>query len=135
MDLISTLFPALIGYFFLKSSRITRLTIPHESGYHLFFKSALVGYVLVGVPFVCGSVLAHYFNSAAWIEYLSDKWEKLLPFDFYVGAYFVGIVLGVIWLLLEKHSMMRVPGSLRPQKREETIWGHLLLRPLVQKCL
>ena len=25
-----------------------------------------------------------------------------MPFDFYVGAYFVGIVLGAIWLLLER---------------------------------
>lgn len=135
MDLISTLFPALIGYYFLKSSRITRLTIPHESGYHLFFKSALAGYILVGIPFVCGSVLARFFNSAAWIEYLSDKWEKLLPFDFYVGAYFVGIVMGAIWLLLEKAFYDESAGFIKAAKERGDHLGAFVAEALGSEML
>ena len=101
MDIVSTLFPALIGYFFLKASKRTRLTIPHESGYHLFFKSALVGYGLVGVPYVLGSIIGHTFASADWVLRISEIWGSLSPFGFYVGAYIAGIALGLIWLLLE----------------------------------
>lgn len=101
MDLVSTLFPALIGYFFLKASKRTRLTIPHESGYHLFFKSALVGYGLVGVPYVCGAVIGHTLLSAELLAKILGAWEEISPFDLYVAAYVSGIAIGLIWLLHE----------------------------------
>lgn len=101
MGLVSTLFPALIGYFFLKASKRTRLTIPHESGYHLFFKSALVGYGLVGVPYVLGAIIGHSFSSTEWLESILDAWESFSPFELYVGAYVSGIALGLVWLLHE----------------------------------
>ena len=101
MDLVSTLFPALIGYFFLKASKRTRLTIPHESGYHLFFKSALVGYGLVGIPYVCGAVIGNTFLSAELLAKILGAWEVISPSDLYVGAYVSGIAIGLIWLLHE----------------------------------
>lgn len=101
MDVVSTLFPALIGCFFLKASKRTRLTIPHESGYHLFFKSALVGYGLVGVPYVCGAVIWHTMLSTELRSKILGAWEEISPFDLYVGAYALGIAIGLIWLLHE----------------------------------
>ncbi len=130
MDLVSTLFPALIGYFFLKASKRTRLTIPHESGYHLFFKSALVGYGLVGVPYVLGSIIGHILASADWVLRISETWGSLSPFGFYVGAYIAGIALGLIWLLLELAFYNEAAGFIKSARERGDQLGALIAEAL-----
>ena len=130
MDLVSTLFPALIGYFFLKTSKRTRLTIPHESGYHLFFKSALVGYGLVGVPYVSGAIIGHSFSSSDWLSRILDAWDLISPFELYVGAYVVGIVLGLIWLLHELIFYDETTGFIKSARERGDQLGALIAEAL-----
>ncbi len=130
MDLVTTLLPALIGYLFLKASKRTRLTIPHESGYHLFFKSALVGYMLVGVPYVFGTVIGHSFHSEDWVVTLSDSWEVFSPFDYYVAAYVAGLVLGSVWLLIELVSYNEQSGFIKNAKERGDQLGALIAEAL-----
>ncbi len=128
--LFTTLFPALTGYYFLKSSKATRLTIPHESGYHLFFKSAIVGYLLVGVPLLVGAVLRHHSSSVHWVETVSETWQTLAPFDNYVGAYLAGTVLGGNWLLLERFLYDESAGFIRSARERGDQIGALVAEAL-----
>ena len=130
MDLVTTFLPALVGYFFLKASRRTRLTIPHESGYHLFFKSALVGYVLVGVPYVLGTLIGRRSYSDIWVVKISNAWESLLPFDYYAAAYIAGLVLGLAWLLFESFFYDEKSGFVKSAKERGDQLGALIAEAL-----
>lgn len=130
MDLVTTLLPALIGYCFHKASKRTRLTIPHESGYHLFFKSALVGYVLVGVPYVCGVAIGQALSVNAWVAKITETWDRLSPFDYYVAAFAAGLALGCIWLLVERFSYDETTGFVKSARDRGDQLGALIAEAL-----
>ena len=68
--------PALAGYLFLSLFNGTRYRLARESGYHLIFRSALVGaafFFAARVPVLCADRLA---------PRLAEHWKELLPFEY-----------------------------------------------------
>ena len=51
------LYPTVIGYLFLRRWNYTRFEIPHDSGYHVLFKSIIAGMVLFAVPYLIATEL------------------------------------------------------------------------------
>ena len=91
-----TLYPTVIGYLFLRQWNHTRFEIPHDSGYHVLFKSIIAGMVLFAAPYIIAASASHYFASF----YPLVLWKTFVPFDF-VGTLlmvFLEAFLGS-WLL------------------------------------
>ena len=64
MPSLDLLVPALAGYLFLRLSNFTRFGLLRESGYHVVFRSALVGLLL----YVAGAVAAERFPAREALE-------------------------------------------------------------------
>ena len=75
------LYPTVIGYLFLRQWNYTRFEIPHDSGYHVLFKSIIAGMVLFVTPYLIATGFAHFFSSF----YPLVVWTTFVPFD-YVGT-------------------------------------------------
>lgn len=82
-----TLYPTVIGYLFLRQWNYTRFEIPHDSGYHVLFKSIIAGMILFPAPYLIATSFAHLFPSF----YPLVLWKTLVPFD-YVG------ILAIVFL-------------------------------------
>lgn len=91
-----TLYPTVVGYLFLRQWNYTRFEIPHDSGYHVLFKSIIAGTILFPAPYLIATSFAHFFPSL----FLLVFWMTFVPFD-YVGTLvmvFLEAFAGV-WLL------------------------------------
>ncbi len=77
LELGEALIPILAGYWVLTRLHLTHYSIVRDSGYHLFFKAALVGTVLFFVAHLLVVVLGPAFSpiAAAW------KLHSLIPFS------------------------------------------------------
>ncbi|MDE2816954.1 MAG: hypothetical protein OXM03_01465 [Chloroflexota bacterium] len=72
-----TLYPTVIGYLFLRQWNYTRFEIPHDSGYHVLFKSIIAGMALFPVPYLIATSFAHFLPSI----YPLVLWKIFVPFD------------------------------------------------------
>ena len=90
------LYPTVIGYLFLRRWNYTRFEIPHDTGYHVLFKSIIAGMILFPIPYVIATIFSQCFSSFSPFV----VWKTLVPFD-YVGT--LAIVtfeaLVIAWLL------------------------------------
>ena len=84
------LVPVLGGYLFLTGLHYTRYDILRKSGYHLFFQSAIAGYVLVGVARLGVVLLNDYFPRVGAL------WKSHVPFD-YSGTVALSVLLGLVF--------------------------------------
>ena len=75
------LYPTVIGYLFLRRWNYTRFEIPHDSGYHVLFKSIIAGMVLFAAPYLIATGFARFLPSF----YPLEAWRTFVPFD-YVGT-------------------------------------------------
>ncbi len=48
---------------------------------------------------MCGAIIGRTFLSTESLLKILDAWEIVSPFDLYVGAYVLGVAIGLIWLL------------------------------------
>ena len=85
------LVPVLGGYLLLTGLHYTRYDILRKSGYHLFFQSAIAGYVLVGVarPMSCAPERRPVLGVGA-------LWKSHVPFD-YSGTVALSVLLGLVF--------------------------------------
>lgn len=90
------LYPTVIGYLFLRQWNYTRFEIPHDSGYHVLFKSIIAGMMLFPVPYLIATSFAHFFPSFYPLKF----WETFVPFE-YVGTLVMVFLeaLAGAWLL------------------------------------
>ena len=87
------LIPTLVGYFLLRSLNFTRFSIARDAGYHVLFKSAIAGGILLSVAH--GLILA--INR--WVVDISGKWEIYTTYPF-SDTVTLGIALGLlVWLV------------------------------------
>ena len=89
MNLGSLLIPILGGYWFLTHLYFTRSDALRDSGYHLFFRSAITGVVLAAA--------AHLLILAvdARFPWASELWKLYLPSEYH-GAAILSVVLGFV---------------------------------------
>ena len=83
------LVPTLAGYWFLTHLNLTRFRIPRDSGYHVFFRAAFTGGVLVIIARVVVIGLNTHFTE------LTDTWEYFAPFP-YSSTALVSVLLGIV---------------------------------------
>ncbi len=90
------LYPTVIGYLFLRQWNYTRFKLPHDSGYHVLFKSIIAGMILFPVPYLIATSFAHF---SPW-PYPFVLWKTLVPFD-YVGTLAVVFLEAIVgaWIL------------------------------------
>lgn len=83
MNLGLLVLPALAGYLFLTRTFLFRYQIKRESGYRLFFKSALTGVALASVArlvvFLCETNFPRF--EACWIKYAPFEHSGLVAFS------------------------------------------------------
>ena len=88
MGLGLLLIPTLGGYWFLANLYLTRYSMLRDSGYHVLFKSAIAGCVLVVVArLIVVSLLNPY------LPYVGEVWKSYVPFD-YSGTVALSLLLG-----------------------------------------
>ncbi len=95
MGLELFLVPILGGYWFLTRYNYTRYGAVRESGYHIFFRSAIVGVVLFGIAhLVVAFGLHHYVPvfATTWKSYVSVPFSDTAVFSLVLG--FVLPILG-----------------------------------------
>ena len=118
------LYPTVIGYLFLRQWNFTRFEIPHDSGYHVLFKSIIAGMLLFPVPYLIATSCAHFFPSF----YPLVVWNTFVPFD-YVGTLvmvFLEAFAGA--RLLNKTPWFNANTCLRRTIRERgDLIGHLMV--------
>ena len=88
MGLGLLLIPSLGGYWFLQHANITRYEIYRASGYHLLFRSAMVGVILAAIA----HALAVFLNHC--IPQIREFWYPLVPIN-YVDTAALSIALAV----------------------------------------
>lgn len=84
------LVPVLGGYLLLTGLHYTRYDILRKSGYHLFFHSAIAGYVLVGVA----RPMVVLLNDG--LPGVGAFWKSHVPFD-YSGTVALSVLLGLVF--------------------------------------
>ena len=93
MNLGLFLLPVLAGYLFLTNLYVTRSGVLRDSGYHLFFKSAIAGFGLGLLAYMIVFALEFYELR------IGDPWKSLLPsgvaFDHRHGASVLSVLLGL----------------------------------------
>lgn len=89
MGLGLLLLPALGGYWLLTHLHYTRYQAVRYSGYHILFRSAIVGAVLLLTAQAIVWAVNHYLPS------VSAKWEPLVPVQ-YLDAAALSFVLGLL---------------------------------------
>ena len=88
MGLGLLLIPTLGGYWFLANLYLTRYSMLRDSGYHVLFKSAIAGCLLVVVArLIVVSLLNPY------LPYVGEVWKSYVPFD-YSGTVALSLLLG-----------------------------------------
>lgn len=80
--------PTLGGYWFLRKFHFMRYSLLRESGYHVLFKSAVVGLFLVLIARV---LIVFLFNP--FIPYLGEFWKSFAPSN-YSGTASLSALLG-----------------------------------------
>ena len=83
--------PTLGGYWFLTRLYYTRYGVLRDSGYHVLFKSAIVGCFLVAVARL---MVIFFFNSH--FPFISELWKSFVPFDYYGTAALSALLGGVL---------------------------------------
>ena len=83
--------PTLGGYWFLTRLYYTRYGVLRDSGYHVLFKSAIVGCFLVAVARL---MVIFFFNSH--FPFISELWKSFVPFDYYGTAVLSALLGGVL---------------------------------------
>ena len=89
MSLGLLLVPALGGYWFLTHLHFTRYQVARVSGYHVLFRSALVG----GALFVIAEAGLLLLNQ--WVPQFRMEWESLFPVA-YSDTVVLSVVLGAV---------------------------------------
>lgn len=127
-----TLYPTVIGYLFLRQWNQTRFAIPHDSGYHVLFKSIIAGTILFPVPYLIATGYAHLFPSSHPLT----LWKTFVPFE-YVGTLvllFLAAFAGV-WLL-NKTSWFNAESCLRRTIRDRgDLIGNLMVDVATNKTM
>ena len=83
------LVPALGGYWLLTHLRITRYSVLRDSGYHVFFRAATAGGLLVVVAYALVQCTDWAFPAVGLL------WKRVVPFD-YSGTFMLSAVLGFV---------------------------------------
>ena len=89
MNLGSLIIPILGGYWFLTHCYFTKYSVLRDAGYHLFFRSAFAGIVLVIFAHIAIYLLDHSLPEA-------DVLWKFLMLHGYDGAAVLSVILGVV---------------------------------------
>ena len=84
------LVPTILGYALITRLNYTRLGAARESGYHVLFRSALVGGVLFGL-----SELALFVLLDPHFPQVREVWNRLLPTDYFN----IGVIIFVTLLI------------------------------------
>ena len=97
----SVLIPALSGYVYLRTSYKFRSQINRESGYHVLFRSALIGIFSYPVAYLIAWFLSSYLpnNLVTYFQFLTD-WISIesipsIYFQFFTGWISIGLCWGV----------------------------------------
>lgn len=87
MNLGLFLLPVLGGYLFLTRAYVTRYGTIRDSGYHLFFRSAAAGFVLIIVAHLLLFFLGECFPSIreSWKLYLPPEYDDTAILSFVLG--------------------------------------------------
>ncbi len=83
--------PTLGGYWFLTRLYYTRYSALRDSGYHVLFKSAIVGCFLVAVARL---MVIFFFNP--YFPFICELWKSFVPFDYYGTAALSALLGGVL---------------------------------------
>ena len=83
--------PTLGGYWFLTRLFYTRYSALRDSGYHVLFKSAIVGCFLVAV-----ARLMVIFFFTPYFPFICELWKSFVPFDYYGTAALSALLGGVL---------------------------------------
>ena len=83
--------PTLGGYWFLTRLYYTRYSALRDSGYHVLFKSAIVGCFLVAVARL---MVIFFFNPH--FPFICELWKSFVPFDYYGTAALSALLGGVL---------------------------------------
>ena len=95
MGLGILLIPALGGYLFVTGFNGTRDRLTRESGYHVVFRSAVVGIVLFVIGRVLVVVVDHVLPQDASLRQAATLWRTAFPIEYSTAAV-AGFLLG--WL-------------------------------------
>ena len=83
------LVPALGGYWLLTHLRITRFSVLRDSGYHVFFRAATAGGLLVVIAYALVQCMTWAFPE------VDSLWRRVVPFE-YSGTFMLSAVLGFL---------------------------------------
>ena len=83
--------PTLGGYWFLTRLYYTRYGALRDSGYHVLFKSAIVGCFLVAVARL---MVIFFFNPH--FPFICELWKSFVPLDYYGTAALSALLGGVL---------------------------------------
>ena len=87
------LIPTLMGYLLLRALNFTRFIIARDAGYHVLFKSAIAGGILVGISH--GIILT--INRVGFN--ISDKWGIYVDYQF-SDTVALSVLIGILaWLI------------------------------------
>lgn len=82
MNLGLLIVPALAGYWLLDRTCLWQYQLRRESGYSLFFKSAIAGLVLVAMAWIfCVALEAVFPYVEAWAGVYVKMWASVAPFE------------------------------------------------------
>ena len=123
MGLGQLLIPTLVGYWLLTTCYQTRYKIRREQGYHVVFRSAVVGLVLF--------FIAHFI--AEWTNHLYPQlcvaWKKFMPFG-YSPTTMLTIILGLIYPPISNQFCTKEEAALIAAKEAGS-----LIEPLLDKAV
>lgn len=83
--------PALAGYLLLRLTNIWKFGLRRESGYHVVFRSTLVGLALYLVAAVAGQMFPHLYS---WLD-LVPAWDTLRISEAAVGSLLLAVLASV----------------------------------------
>ena len=83
---------------------------------------------------MCGAIIGRTFLSTESLLKTLDAWQIVSPFDLYVGAYVLGIAIGLIWLLHKLIFYDETAGFIKSAETEETNWEHSSPKHLGRTC-
>ena len=104
------LIPALGGYLFLVRFNGTRDRIVRQSGYHVIFKAAVIGFVL----FAVARVLVVSLND--WLPIVGTLWRMAIDLE-YSGTAALAVLLGWVAPTVANLGMDRLGRRSRPVKK------------------
>lgn len=99
MGLGSIIFPVLCGYWFLTNLNYTRYSVLQDSGYHVFFRSAITGLFFLMLSHIIFLVNEPFFSL------IPTRWTEFAPYEEPNKLMICAVlVVSLPWILNKFHS-------------------------------